>query len=198
MSTAATHSRLVPLVSAAKIDDTILAAQRGDEVAFATLYDTHAPRVYALCLRLAGDGAAADELVQDVFVRVWESLASYRSDSAFTTWLHRVAVNTVLQSHRSGRRRSLRVAIAADLRLESPGAHSGLPDAVTAARDHGLAIDLEQAIRQLPPGARAVFVLHDIEGYQHAEIGERLSIAEGTSKAQLFRARRLLREMLAS
>jgi RNA polymerase sigma-70 factor (ECF subfamily) len=134
----------------------------------------------------------AGELVQDVFVRLWERLGSYRGESAFATWLHRVAVNTVLAESRSGRRRRLRVAISADL------AGLGLVDADAPARrdDPELRLDLETAVRRLPAGARAVFVLHDVEGYPHAEIGTMLGIAEGTSKAHLFRARRLLRGML--
>ena len=187
----------MPFASAAPIDLTIRAAQRGDEAAFAALYDLHAQRVYALCLGLAGDRNAAADLVQDVFVRVWENLNSFRGDCAFSTWLHRVALNTVLESQRSGRRRLLRVAIASDLQQDGEGTRDGLPDTPATLHDAGLAMDLENAILRLPAGARAVFVLHDVEGYQHAEIGEKLTIAEGTSKAHLFRARRLLREMLA-
>ena len=178
------------------IDSTVLAAQRGDDAAFAALYDAYATRVYALCLGLAGDRATAAELVQDVFVRVWEKLDSFRGECAFCTWLHRVAVNVALESERKGRRRSLRVQIAADLRLVNGTADERAPDAAATATDHGLVLDLERAIARLSPGTRAVFVLHDVEGFQHAEIAERLGIAEGTSKAHLFRARRLLREML--
>ncbi len=185
-----------PLAAEVLIDPTILAAQHGDEAAFASLYDLHATRVFALCVGLAGDRTAAAELVQDVFVRVWEKLDSFRGECAFTTWLHRVAVNTVLESERRERRRSLRVMIAADLRVERTTPTSRAPDAPASSHDPALAMDLEQAISRLPPGARAVFVLHDIEGYHHAEISEHLSIAQGTSKAHLFRARRLLREML--
>lgn len=178
------------------IDPTVRAAQRGDDEAFATLYDAHAPRVYGLCLRLAGDTAAASDLVQDVFVRVWQRLGSYRGESAFTTWLHRVAVNTVLESHRSGKRRSLRVAIASDLQGISAETDPRAIDVPARTHDAGLALDLERSIAALPPGARAVFVLHDVEGFAHAEIGDQLGIAEGTSRAHLFRARRLLREAL--
>ena len=183
-------------VAEALINSTVLAAQRGDETAFAALYDAHAARVYALCLGLAGDRATAAELVQDVFVRVWENLDSFRGACAFSTWLHRVAVNVALESERKGRRRSLKVQIAADLRATSDASTSAEPDAAAKAADPGLKMDLERAIARLSAGARAVFVLHDVEGFQHAEIGERLGIAEGTSKAHLFRARRLLREML--
>lgn len=178
------------------IDETVRAAQRGDDGAFAALYDAHAPRVYGLCLRLSGDPVQAHDLVQDVFVRVWERLGSYRGESAFGTWLHRVAVNTALQSGRAQRRRSLRVAIHADLQgMSTPGDVTRL-DAPARTPDPGAAIDMERCIAGLPPGARAVFVLHDIEGFSHAEVGTYLGIAEGTSKAHLFRARRLLREAL--
>lgn len=187
----------MPRVFDGSADRTIHAAQRGDAAAFASLYDAHAPRVHAICLGISGDRDAAAELTQDVFVRVWENLDGYRGDSAFATWIHRVAVNTVLESQRTVRRRSLRVMIASDLRGIDDATRAELPDIPTTAYDTGLAIDLEQAILRLPDGARAVFILHDVEGYQHAEIGERLSIAEGTSKAHLFRARRLLREMLS-
>ncbi|MGH7524716.1 MAG: RNA polymerase sigma factor [Gemmatimonadales bacterium] len=176
----------------ARIDATVREAQRGDDSAFAALYDAHASRVYALCLRLSADRAAAEELMQDVFVRVWERLDSYRGESSFATWLHRVAVNTVLEEARSGRRRRLRVRIAADF--------AGIAaefDAPAAAPEPGVAMDLEGAVASLPDGARAVFVLHDVEGYGHAEVGALLGIAEGTSKAHLFRARRLLRQRLA-
>ena len=197
VSVTATAPISVPFASAAPIDLTIRAAQRGDEAAFAALYDLHAQRVYALCLGMAGDRNAAADLVQDVFVRVWENLNSFRGGCAFSTWLHRVALNAVLESQRSGRRRSLRVAIASDLQQDGADTRDGLPDTPATLHDAGLAMDLENAILRLPAGARAVFVLHDVEGYQHAEIGEKLAIAEGTSKAHLFRARRLLREMLA-
>ena len=185
-----------PLLAEVLIDSTVLAAQRGDDDAFAALYDAHATRVYALCLGLAGDSATAAELVQDVFVRVWEKLDSFRGECAFATWLHRVAVNVALESERKGRRRSLRVQIAADLRLVNGATDKRTPDAAATMTDQGLVLDLERAIARLSPGARAVFVLHDVEGFQHAEIAERLGIAEGTSKAHLFRARRLMREML--
>ena len=180
----------------ALIDPTVGAAQRGDSAAFASVYDAYAPRVYALCLGLTGDPVAAAELLQDVFVRVWEKLASFQGEAAFATWLHRVAVNVALESERKGRRRALRVEIAADLRVHSGRDTPALPDAPVAGTDPGVALDIERAIARLPAGARTVFVLHDVEGFQHAEIATRLDIAEGTSKAHLFRARRLLRGML--
>jgi RNA polymerase sigma-70 factor (ECF subfamily) len=161
-------------------------AQAGDQEAFGELYRAHAGRVYALCLRLEADGTRAEEFTQDVFVRAWERLSSYRGESAFGTWLHRLAVNVVLGHRRSAWRRGKRFLVTDD-----PGAWER-----PTGTSPGLKIDLDQAIAGLPPGARTVFVLHDVEGYTHEEIASLSGIAEGTSKAQLFRARRLLREAL--
>ncbi len=171
-------------------DDLVARAQAGDQTAFQELYRQHAGRVYGLCLRLTGDGRDAEERTQDVFVRLWDKLRSFRGDSAFSSWLHRLAVNVVLNERRTTGRRERRVMTAED------------PDNVVGAQhaaplhSAGLSIDLERAIAELPDGAREVFVLYDIEGYPHSEIAQLVGIAEGTSKAQLFRARRLLREKL--
>jgi RNA polymerase sigma-70 factor, ECF subfamily len=167
--------------------DLINRAKAGDQEAFEALYRAHVTRVFALALRLTGDREQAAELVQDTFVRAWEALPRFRGDSAFGTWLHRIAVNVLLESRRSEGRRSKRVVFAEDpAELERPA-----PEATPGTR-----MDLEQAIAGLPEGARVVFVLHDVEGYEHQEIGRMTGIAEGTSKAQLFRARRLLRKAL--
>jgi len=167
-------------------DLTVRRAQQGDADAFGELYRTHAGRIHALCLRLEGDQARAEELTQDVFVRAWERLSTFRGESAFGTWLHRLAVNVVLADRRSLWRRGRRLLFTDDpAAFERPG------EAVS-----GNSTDLEGAMAGLPPGARTVFVLHDIEGYTHDEIARLSGIAEGTSKAQLFRARRLLREAL--
>jgi RNA polymerase sigma-70 factor (ECF subfamily) len=172
------------------VNETVRRAQQGDHAAFRTLYQTHVGRVYALCLRLARNAAEAEDHTQDVFVRVWERLGSFRGESAFSTWLHRLTVNEVLQARRSAGRRTARVTLAADpADLETAPAPAATPGTASAG-------DLAQAIARLPEGARTIFVLHDVEGYQHDEIAGLLDIAEGTSKAQLFRARRLLREML--
>ena len=162
-------------------------AQAGDQAAFEGLYRESVGRVYALCLRLTGSAADAEERTQDVFVRAWQRLGSFRGESALSSWLHRLAVNVVLAERRATRRREQRVQPA-----ENPAALERSTGTATA----GLGIDLERAIAALPEGAREVFVLHDIEGYRHQEIAALAGIAEGTSKAQLFRARRLLREML--
>ena len=166
--------------------ETIQRAQAGDATAFRALYDAHVGRVYALCLRLAGDRQQAEEHAQDVFVRAWERLGSFRGESAFSTWLHRLAVNEVLQARRAAGRRSARVELAEDGGASREAGQRPAPPAG----------DLGQAIARLPEGARTVFVLHDVEGYQHDEIAQMTGIAVGTSKAQLFRARRLLREAL--
>ena len=171
-------------------DDLVARAQAGDQTAFRDLYRQHAGRVYALCLRLTGDARDAEERTQDVFVRLWEKVRSFRGESAFSSWLHRLAVNVVLNERRTTGRRELRVRPVED--PDVVGAQHAAP-----LRDvTGLSIDLECAIAELPDGAREVFVLYDIEGYGHAEIAGLVGIAEGTSKAQLFRARRLLREKL--
>lgn len=167
-------------------DLTVRRAQQGDAAAFEELYRTHAGRIHALCLRLEGDQARAEELTQDVFVRAWQRLPTFRGESAFGTWLHRLAVNVVLADRRSLWRRGRRLLFTDDpAAFERPGD--------TAMGNTG---DLDGAIAALPRGARAVFVLHDVEGYTHEEIARLSGIAEGTSKAQLFRARRLLREAL--
>lgn len=167
--------------------DLVARACDGDEDAFGDLYRAHAGRIYALCLRLETDAARAEELTQDVFVHAWERLRTFRGESTFGTWLHRLAVNVVLTSRRSAWRRTRRVITAED------------PAVFERAMEHpgpGLRLDLDQAIAALPAGARAIFVLHDVEGYQHGEIAALMGVAEGTSKTQLFRARRLLRKAL--
>jgi len=168
--------------------DLIHRAQQGDRAAFETLYHAHVGRVYALCLRLTADRALAEERTQDAFVRAWERLATFRGESAFSSWLYRLTVNEVLLGRRAERRREARIVTTDDpAALERPGAASG---------GAGTGLDLERAVAALPPGAREVFVLHDVEGYRHEEIAQLTGVAVGTSKAQLFRARRLLREAL--
>ena len=168
--------------------DYIRRAQSGDVDAFELLYREHLGRIYALCLRLkAGDSSDATELMQDVFVRAWRRLPTFRGDCAFSSWLHRLAVNTMLENARSDSRRVARV-----LPMDDTSRLAG------AARSSGveLKMDMENAIASLQRGARLAFVLHDVEGYQHQEIAEQLSVSVGTVKAQLHRARRLLRERL--
>lgn len=162
-------------------------ARRGDRDAFEHVYRVCAPRVYALCLRLCGGPEEAEEMAQEAFVRAWRRLDRFSGRSAFTTWLHRLTSNVVFERWRAaGRRRERVVAIGG----------SGDLDAVREAPSPRLALDLERAIAALPAGARTVFVLHDVEGYRHREIAELTGLAVGTTKAQLHRARKLLRETL--
>lgn len=162
-------------------------ASEGDLEAFEALYRSHVHRVYALCLRMSGDAGHAERLVQDTFVLAWRKRASFRGEAAFGTWLHRIAVNAVLTDRRSRGRRQARL----DALEEDPEAIRATPPA-----DPGTRMDLERAIQALPEGARDVFVLHEIEGFTHEEIAEMSGIAVGTSKAQLHRARSLLKDRL--
>ncbi len=166
-------------------DDVVLRVQTGDHEAFKALYNLHSGRVYALCIRILGDRDRATEATQSVFIKVWESIQTFRHESAFSSWLHRVAVNTVLAELRSERRKS-RMVDALDMEHENVPGH----------KPGGTHMDLEQSIAGLPPQARAIFVLHDIEGYTHEEIAVKMGLATGTTKAQLHRARNLLKEAL--
>ena len=162
-------------------------AQAGRTEAFEQLYRENVGRVYGLCLRMTRDASQAEDLTQEAFIRAWRKLNSFRGDSAFSTWLHRLTVNIVLTHLRAQSQRAGRVIFTDDLSVfEKEGKKP-----VTRER-----IDLEQAIGRLPDGARRVFVLYEIEGYRHDEIGEMMGIATGTSKAQLHRARKMLRETL--
>lgn len=164
------------------------AAAGGDTSAFEALYRRHAGRVHGVVARLVGfDRARAEDLAQETFVRAWQALPTYRFESAFSTWLHRLAVNTALMDLRA---RKSRVQADGDEPLEYVGT------ADTAGHGTALTMDLERAVATLPPRARAVLVLYDIEGWKHEEIAESLGMAVGSSKAQLHRARGLLRERL--
>jgi len=166
--------------------DDVARAAAGDRRAFERLYRVHADRIFSLCTRMCGDRTVAEELTQDVFVRAWEKLALFRGDSAFGTWLHRLAVNVIRNAREGeGRRRSRIDESVEDLEVLP---HS--PDHV------GERMDLQAAIAGLPPGARRVFVLHDVQGYRHEDIADLLGMTSGGSKAQLHRARMLLREAL--
>lgn len=168
--------------------DLIAQAQAGDAAAFERLYHAHVGRIYAICLRMVADPVRAERLTQDAFVRAWQRLASFRGESAFYSWLYRLAVNVVLVDLRSERRRRARILPSDDLKQYDRAGQSATPEAD---------MDLEEGIASLPTRARAVLVLHDIEGYRHEEIGEMMGIATGTSKAHLHRARNLLKEKLA-
>jgi RNA polymerase sigma factor (sigma-70 family) len=169
-------------------------ARRGDVDAFERLYQLHAGRVYALCLRLAGEPVEARELVQDTFVHAWEALPRFRGESTLTTWLHRIAVNVLLERRRGDRRRAARVSLVEDEDdvERAPGA-----EGFVAPTDVATAIDLERAIAALPPGVRRAFVLHEVEGYTHEEVAGMTGLATGTLRAQLHRARQLLIKALS-
>jgi len=172
-------------------DGLVERARRGDVDAFEQLYRLHAGRVYALCLRLAADPVVARELTQDTFVKAWEALPRFRADASLTTWLHRIAVNALLERRRGEKRRSARVSLSED----EDAAEKIV--GVVAAPDVATAIDLERAVGALPPGVRRAFVLHDVEGYTHEEIAAMTGLAAGTLRAQLHRARQLLMRALS-
>ncbi|UHQ22412.1 sigma-70 family RNA polymerase sigma factor [Lysobacter sp. 5GHs7-4] len=169
--------------------DLVGAAARGETAAFETLYRRHAGRVHGVIARLVGHhGARAEDLTQEAFVRAWQALPAFRFESAFSTWLHRLAVNTALMELRSRRSKPLEEGDEDVFELVGSADSAGH---VTA-----LSMDLERAVASLPPRARAVLVLYDVEGWKHEEIAAELGMAVGSSKAQLHRARGLLRERL--
>jgi RNA polymerase sigma-70 factor, ECF subfamily len=165
--------------------DSVARAAAGDVRAFEVLYHAHLSRVHSLVRRMTG-GRDTDELTQDVFVRVWQKLSSFRGDSAFTTWLHRLTVNVVIERFRTEATRRQRMRDGEDIFETLPA----------PARSGDLSMDFETAMTKLPDGAREIFVLHDVEGYKHHEIATLLEISAGTSKAQLHRARMMLRKHL--
>lgn len=160
-------------------------AQAADSVAFEKLYRLHIDKIYGLCLRMTGNASEAEDCAQDAFIQAWTKLDKFRGESAFGTWMHRVAVNTVLGRMRKARREQDRIRAVSEI--------AAVPQ-ITG--DVGGLQDLELAINELPSGARHVFVLNAVYGYSHRETGDMLGIAEGTSKAQLHRARRLLAQQL--
>ena len=165
--------------------DWIARAKRSDAGAFERLYRMHIDKVYGLCLRMTGNVSEAEDCTQEAFIQAWTKLDKFRGDSAFSTWLHRIAVNAVLGRIRKSKREQDRIKIAFE--------QSSSPVSVA---DNGELRDLSEAVDRLPQGARHVFVLHAVYGYSHEETGAMLDIASGTSKAQLHRARRLLAQQL--
>lgn len=162
-------------------------AQQGDARAFEVVYHRTVDRVFAVCLRMCADRDEAMERVQDAYVRAWEHLSSFRGDSLFTTWLHRLAVNQVLESRRSQRRREAREFTDPELERYAHAAVAAMP---------GTRVDLERAIARLPHRAREVLVLRDVQGYTYDEIARMTGVALGTVKAQIHRARALVQEAL--
>ncbi|MFQ5816545.1 MAG: RNA polymerase sigma factor [Terriglobia bacterium] len=173
----------------------IARAQRGDSKAFERLYQLHKGRVYSLCLRMLGNPAAAEDMTQEAFLQLFRKVRTFRGESAFSTWLHRLAVNVVLMHLR---KKGLAVIPLEEATksgdAESPPREFGAEDRLlTGSIDRVL---LERVIQQLPPGYRLVFTLHDIEGYEHNEIAEMLACSIGNSKSQLHKARLRLRDLL--
>ncbi len=171
-------------------------AQQGDPAAFERIYRLHSRRVYALCLRMVGNTAEAEDLTQEAFLQLFRKIQTFRGESAFSTWLHRLAVNVVLMRLRkkSLPATSLEEATEPDEETGGPRKDFGAPDLLlTGSIDR---LNLRRAIDQLPPGYKTVFVLHDIQGYEHNEIAEIMDCSIGNSKSQLHKARMRLRELL--
>lgn len=176
--------------------DAIRLAQQGDAAAFERLYRLHSRRVYSLCLRMVGNTAEAEDLTQEAFLQLFRKIATFRGESAFSTWLHRLAVNVVLMKLRkkSGTETSLEEATEPDEESGGPRRDFGAPDlTLTGSIDR---LNLQRAVEQLPPGYKAVFVLHDMQGYEHNEIATIMGCSIGNSKSQLHKARMRLRELL--
>lgn len=193
--TANQHMRRNPPIAGEA--EAIERAQAGDAGAFATLYSLHKRRVYSLCLRMLGNVAEAEDLTQEAFLQLYRKIGTFRGDSAFSTWLHRLAVNVVLMHLR---KKGL-PQVSLEETLE-PSQEDG-PRKDIGARDLTLTgsidrVTLERAVENLPPGYRLVFVLHDVEGYEHNEIAEMLDCSIGNSKSQLHKARMKLRDLLKS
>ena len=161
-------------------------ARTGDGGAIRTLYQRHARRVFAVVRRMAGDDALAEDWAQEAWVRVIRALPTFRGESQFSTWLHRIAVNSALHGRRSRERKAGRETVMDDSYAARPTGGDAL-----------LKLKLEQAMDRLPEGMRRVLVLHDVEGYTHEEIGEMLGVNPGTCKSQLFKARARMRSLLA-
>jgi RNA polymerase sigma-70 factor (ECF subfamily) len=170
-------------------------AKGGNAEAFEALYGFHKRRVYSLCLRMTGNTAQAEDLTQEAFLQLYRKIGTFRGESAFSTWLHRMAVNVVLMQLR---KKGL-PEVSLDEMLEPQ--HEDAPKRDIGARDNVLAgsvdrVNLERAIAGLPPGYRVVFMLHDVEGYEHNEIAEMMGCSIGNSKSQLHKARLKLRDLL--
>lgn len=162
-------------------------AAEGDARAIRTLYDRYAPRVFAVVRRIAGDDELAQDYAQEAWIRAVRALPSFRGDSRFSTWLHRIAVNAALQAlRRSETRRKREAPFPAEVPVGPRGG-----DTLLQRR-------LERALDALPEGMRRVLILHDVEGYTHEEIGDAIGVTAGTSKSQLFKARAKMRDMLST
>lgn len=186
-SAPSTAERVVPLVH----PEVLQRARGGNVAAFEEIYRSHVGRVFALCLRLVAHRGRAEEATQEVFVKAWRGLPGFEGRSAVSTWLHRLTINVVMDERRAEARRG---------RWIEPLAEENEPprDAETSTPPPELTMDLERAIEELPAAARTAFVLHDVEGYRHREIAEMTGTPEGTWRARLHAARRMLRERLSA
>jgi len=173
----------------------IAQAQEGDSQAFAALFEIHKPRIYAICLRMTNNMAEAEDLTQDAFIHVFRKLSTFRGESAFSTWLYRIAVNTVLMHFRKKSNRQVS--------LDQPSQNdSALPKREYGRVDDRLAgsvdrLALARAINELPPGYRTIFLMHEVQGYEHQEIARLLHCSIGNSKSQLHKAKLRMRRLLA-
>lgn len=178
------------------LSEAIRLAQQGDGSAFELIYQLHCKRVYALCLRMLRDPVEAEDLTQEAFIQVFRKIHTFRGESAFSSWLHRLTANIVLMHFRKKKLMSTSLDEITTNDQENSGPHNefGVPD----LRLNGLfdRINLQTAIDQLPPGYKAMFLLHDVQGYDHHEIAEILGCSIGTSKSQLHKARKRMRELL--
>ena len=156
----------------------------GDTEAFRSLYEKYSGRVYALALRLCGNQDAADDLTQEVFIKVWEGIGAFKGESALYSWMHRICVNSFLMKLRSDKNYEKKIGESSNNLL------------MIAYTQDDISLDMEKALQKLPSQAKLVFILFDIEGYKHKEISQMLKIEEGTSKAHLHKARKILREEL--
>ncbi len=180
----------------ASLRETVLLAQRGDAAAFETIYQLHSRRVYALCLRMLGDPVEAEDLAQEAFLQLFRKIHTFRGESAFSSWLHRLTANVVLMSFRRKKAvtTSLDEMTRVDEESEIPRYEIGTADLrLTGVFDR---INLQTAIEQLPEGYKAMFILHDVHGYEHNEIAQIFGCSIGNSKSQVHKARKRLRELL--
>jgi RNA polymerase sigma-70 factor, ECF subfamily len=169
-------------------------AKQGDAEAFQVLYDLHKRRVYSLCLRMTSNTAQAEDLTQEAFLQLFRKIGTFRGESAFSTWLHRMAVNVVLMQLRKKHLPSVSLEETMEGEDETPRKELGAPDRKLAGSVDRL--HLQRAVDELPPGYRKIFLLHDVEGYEHNEIAEMVNCSIGNSKSQLHKARLKLRELL--
>lgn len=169
-------------------------AKQGDAEAFEALYNLHKRRVYSLCLRMTANTAEAEDLTQEAFLQLFRKIGTFRGESAFSTWLHRMAVNVVLMRLRKKGLNLVPIEDPIETEEETPKKELGAQDSALAGSIDRL--NLDRAIQALPPGYRTIFVLHDVEGYEHNEIADMVGCSIGNSKSQLHKARMKLRELL--